>query len=607
MASASWEYPYTNYQYKDLWLEDSMPKQFVITDGWLNMNGTVSSATVTITNTELEQEAFELKETLNASENLQFGSSSARMITFRMHENVPSMVGKWLNVYGYLGNDPTTRICFGRFKVDEDSLSADRTVRTVKAYDAMYDALKKDIKTWYNNLFADTTSVTLVEYLDSLASELGFVYRTGESTGGNLTMSIRKTIEPSRLSGADALRCGLELIGKFGFARSSSSNFYLDEISLSPGIDDGLFPSDTLYPADDLYPQDVNPNVENITKSYYTSVQFEDYNAESITQVVIRGESDEVGVTVGTAGNTYTVSGNFLLYGKSASELTTIGNNLLNAIKNRYYRPATVECKGNPFILLGSPIRISTTYRGIVTYVLERTLKGIQSMKDTYVARGEQYYSTEVNSIRSMFQQLEGKTVKIKADVDGIETEVTDLATATASSISQLSGEISLKVSVGDIMDGLATETAYSAIKINPNSIQVTSSGTFTVDSSNFKLTSSGYCEMGNCMIKGGTIALGTSGSTKLWIDLDRGFQMSDGSNFAYLQEGYLAITAYHAHGDRMLRFDSNGLTLSDNAAVTVSEFNVPNGGAGASKTQRSVYWRKASNLGNNEYVLCGA
>lgn len=596
------------------WLMDSIHKNVVITDGAYDVyHDVVTGGTVVIRNEQLEQEGFEYRRVLCAEDELRYGSCCADCLKFKMHENIPSLKGKLLNVYMYCDVDGEMYDSWyvGNFTVYEDKLSADKTYREVVCYDKMYEILNTNMADWYNTLLPNSSSTTtLGDMVYSFVHYFDLYFNYSTPTFSNRNMVVRKTINPVTLSGGDVLRAMGELMGAFPHYNPGQHNNQLYFWGLSAGIDDGLFPSDTLYPSNTLYPQDVNSVIDDIPKSYYMSATFEDFVSESITGLTIRADSEDAGVTVysgaTTPENIYTIQGNFLLYGKSASELTAIGNALLPNITNRYYRPATIEAKGNPEIWLSQPIRVATKYRGVTTYVLEQIYTGIQALKVQYVSRGRQFYDARVNSITTKFQQLEGKTLKIKADIDGIETEVTDLASQTSTQISQLSDRINLKVSQGEIMSGLASETAYSAIEIMPYKIAVSSSGTFTVDSSNFKLTSSGYCEMGNCMIKGGTISLGTSGSTQLWIDLDRGFQMSDGSNITYLQEGYLSITAYHAYGDRILRFDNNGLTLSDNAVVTVSELNVPNGGVGASKTQRSIYWRKASSLGNDEYVLCG-
>lgn len=620
------------------WLMDSLHKNVVITDGLYSPYDDTFSGnpTVIITNEQLEQEGFEYHRILCAEEELRFGSCCADCLKFKMHENIPTLKGKVLNVYMYCDEYVSSSDVWyvGNFIVYEDRLSADRTYREVTCYDKMYEILNTNMASWYKSLFPTSSStITLGDMVSDFAHHFNLYFNYSTDTFANRNMVIKKTIDPVTLSGADVLRAMAELVGAFPHINSGEHYNQLYFWGLSKGIDDGLFPSDTLYPANDLYPQDVNSSTDDIAKDYYISADFEDFISESITALTIRADSEDVGVTVysgeTTPENIYTIQGNFLLYGKSTSELNAIGTALLPNLIKRYYRPATVVAKGNPDIYLSQPIRVATTYRGVTTYVLEQTYTGIQALKVTYTSHGRQFYDAQVNSITTKFQQLEGKTLKIKADIDGIETEVTDLATQTASSISQLSGDIEMKVSVGDIMDGLATETAYSAIKINPSAIQVTSSGTFTVDSTNFKLDSSGHATL-----KGASFESGNLSNTYAEITNDGIFRSLNSRTTTELKSGTLYLNYYdsaqktslfsHAQigpGSISLYQDATGKSaifsanlngsLNGSAIVTnaseIETFNLHNGGVSGSHASRTPYWRKFSNVTENDYVICGA
>lgn len=52
-----------------------------------------------------------------------------------------------------LGGHTDVPFQFGRYKVDSDTPTADRTCRDVVAYDALYDILNADVAAWYNTVF----------------------------------------------------------------------------------------------------------------------------------------------------------------------------------------------------------------------------------------------------------------------------------------------------------------------------------------------------------------------------------------------------------------------------------------------------------------------
>lgn len=359
------------------------------------------------------------------------------------------------------------------------------------AYDALYDIINADVAGWYNSLLPTANdTVTLGQMRFAFTAYFGLTQETISLPNDNFV--VHRTIEPEQLSGADIIRYICELEGCFGQINNVGNFKY---VVLSSGIDDGLFPSDTLYPANDLYPQDVNHDVTPVPKSRYIDVEFEDYNAESITGLTIRTNDSDVGVTVGSQGNVYVITGNPLVYGCNAATLQTVATNALSNMENRYYRPCTVNALGNPLHEVGDGIRISTTYRGVVTYILERTLSGIQALRDTYVANGEQYYTEKLNSVTSQFKQLANKTTEIKADVDGFKVEVSEDYVSK---------------------DGVVTDlnAKMSGINITSNAINIYSTGTFTVDSSNFTLSANGIVTMAGATITGGTITTTGSGST---------------------------------------------------------------------------------------------
>lgn len=570
------------YSDPTLFYGEAVNKDLLITDGTVTVSGTsysVAGATVTITNDLLEQEGFELHQSLCSESQITFGACESNYITFVMHENIPTVKGKTLSVYLIPDSDASKMLQIGVFKVQEDKLSADRTKRTVTAYDAMYDILNADVAGWYNSLLPNSTSsVTVGQMRFALTAYFGITQEA--IVLANDSMVVKRTIEPESLSGADVIKALCEINGCFGQITNEGKFRYVE---LSPGIDDGLFPSDTLYPADDLYPQDVNHDVTMMPKAHYISVQFEDYNSEEITQLTIRTDDSDVGTTVGTAGNPYIIQGNFLVFGKNATELTTIASNCLDKIKNRYYKPCTVEAAGNPLHEVGDPIRVNTTYRGIVTYILQRTMRGIQALRDTYTAMGEEYTNQQLNSVSSQFKQLANKVTQVKIDTDGVQAYVEEqLDTSVQGSYANITaGQIALKVSKNNLVSDLDDE--MSGITIESNAIKVQSSGTFTVDSSNFRLAQNGALTVR-------TVTFDHSGTGHSDITIDNGvlssgglqvgngaLQIASSGSFTYVTDSTVQINGailscpsgsqLLVNGDPILT-QSSSLTISSNLTV---------------------------------------
>lgn len=576
-------------------------RDLLITDGTVTVSGTsysVAGDTVTITNELLDEEAFELHQSLYSDNQLRYGACESNYITFVMHENIPTLKGKTLTVYMIPDNDASKMLQIGIFTVTDDTLSADRTRRTITAYDAMYDILNADAAEIYNSLLpTKTDSLTLGQLRFAVTAYFGLTQETISLP--NDSMVVKRTIEPESLSGADLMRAICELEGCFGTITNEGKFKY---VVLSPGLDDGLFPSDTLYPANDLYPQDVNPNVTVVSKASYTDVQFEDWNSESITQLTIRANDSDVGTTVGTPGNTYVIQGNFLVYGKNATDLTTIGNNILTNMQNRYYRPCTVNAAGNPLREPGDGIRIATTYRGIVTYILQRTMRGIQALRDTYTASGEKECNQQLNSAATQFKQLANKIVQVKADTDGVQAYVEEQldSTVQGSYANITSGQIALKVSKTNIVSDLNVEMD-SYITIASNRITFGSTGTLVVDTTNFTLDAAGNATFkGN--VTGATITsskITSTDSQNLSISLWNGILESGGTgqDLSIYKGEMLATNTYG-----WITIDKTGIYQTRTGGSVSWKL-----GADGSVTLfgDTIVFRKFSNLSADDYVLC--
>lgn len=401
-----------DYKYKDLFYDRSVKKSLRIYN---------DDETLVLTNSDIHYESFELTESICSEQNLVFGSCEPSMVKFRVSNIVTSLKNQWLTVSETLEGGADEPFLFGRYKVFSDELTSDRKYRDITAYDALHDALEVDLTTWYNNLLPnDDSEVTHKQLRDSLFEFLGIEQE--DIVLPNDDMIIQRTIQREQLFGYDVLTALCEINGCFGHIGRDGKFQYIHLKEMK----EGLYPSNTLYPRDDLYP--TNPmNAELINKSYYINAEYEDSTTAKIDKLQIRQEEGDVGHTYGTGNNCYIVEGNFLVYGKSSEELEQIAANLYSVISKVWYRPAHVEAKGNPCLEVGDGIRLRTKNKIVYTYILQRTLKGIQALRDTYDAEGEQYQKKDVNSPRAEILQLKGKTNILTRTIEETRLEMSDL------------------------------------------------------------------------------------------------------------------------------------------------------------------------------------
>lgn len=401
------------------------------------------------------EESMSLQESLCSNSDLRFGSCEASVFKIRLIEQFLPISGqKMVASISYAGVDTE----LGRYKVDSDKPTADRRYRDIVAYDAMYDIINADVAEWFNTILPDEdSSVTLKEFRTSFLEYFGIEQEDVELI--NDDMPVTRTIAPVQLSSRTVITAICEINGCFGhIGRDGKFQYiFLKEMT------EGLYPSDTLYPSDDLYPADPM-NAEQISRNQYISATYEDFTTAKINKLQIRQEENDIGYIYGDGDNCYIVQDNFLVYGKSTEELKSIATNLYSIICKVWYRPAHVEAKGNPCLEVGDGIKLSTTYEIVYTYILQRTLKGIQALRDTYDSEGEQYQREEVNSTHKQIIQLKGKSNVLERTIEQTRLTIEDVEKGLQSQITMNASSIVSEVARAKKAEGdLASRITQTA------------------------------------------------------------------------------------------------------------------------------------------------
>ena len=434
-----------DYKYQDLFLENSIKKNLIIKfDG-----GEIS-------NSDIFYETMELTESICSDNQITFGNCEASVFKITIANiNVP-LEGKWITVSTILNDKTDEPFVFGTYKVASFKPTADRSRRELVAYDAIKDILSADMTDWYNGL---AFPMNLKKFRDSFFEYLGFEQE--ETTLTNDEMVVEKTIESDEISGKYIINAICEINGCFGHVNRNNKFQYL-EIAFNQF---GLYPRNDIYPADDLYP--VEPSGRKIANNLWISCEYEDYLVEKIDTLQIRQKENDIGVIIGNGENLYVIQDNFLVYGKSSSDLEQIAKNTFNVIKSlSKYRPYSVECLGNPCIEVGDAIRITAKSEIIESYVLQRTIKGIQSLRDTYKAEGQKVRSQNLNSTQKSIKQLKGKTNEIVRTVEETRIEISDLDKNLSAKIqinaSAISSEVTRATNAENSLSSRITQTAES-------------------------------------------------------------------------------------------------------------------------------------------------
>lgn len=468
-----------DYKYKDLFLKSHVDKQLLIaTDDGL----------FTATNPDINWENFELTESLCSESELRFGSCEASMVKFQIRNAFIPLAGKWLTITETLEENTDFPFQYGRYKVFSDVPTADKEYRDIVAYDAMYDILNADVAAWYNTLLPNKEStVTLKQFREFFLRhfELAEVLpKIGEDDAGNPlyglvndSMIVGRAIQPEQISGKDVITAICEINGCFGHIGRDGKFYYI----YLPQDIQGLYPANFLYPdhvpeewdylpqaeTGHLYPQD--PKGEWMGSGRYIKCQYEDYVVRQINKVQIRKEENDIGTIYpktepSDKDNSYIIQDNFLVYGKSTEELDAIAENIYRKIRGIVYRPFDAECPGNPCFEIGDPLSFTTKYKIVESYILSRTLKGIQSLKDSYSSKGLERRSQNVNSVQKSIIQLKGKANILTRTIEETKLEMYDIEAELSNTITITAGQI--RTELQNTKEGLESTISQTASQI---------------------------------------------------------------------------------------------------------------------------------------------
>ena len=457
------------------------------------------AAWLTIGMDQICAETVNLTESISSGSNIIWGSCEAAKFIITVADVEDEMTGREFTATLSIGD---YKMAYGIYIVDSVTrLQADRRKRKITAYDRMIK-FDTDISDWYHAMYpTDDAAHTVKELRDSLCEEIGVPQEQTVLINDGLVVG--KTISPESLCGRDVLKAICEINGVFGHFDRTGTLVY---VSLQ---DTGLYPSDTLYPGDDLYPQSGWAAAEEL--EYYKSITYEDYLIDGIDRVQIRQEEGDIGAVVGSGSNAYLVEGNFLAYGLGSADLTKLAWSIYDTIAGKTYRPAKIATYAMPWIEVGDGLRAITTDTEIATFVLTRTMSGIQGMMDTVEAKGTKTQGQEFG-IQNEIIQLKGKTAVIVRSVDEVSATVTDLEKQTTAQIKVVSDKIAAEVKRATDQE---IELAGS-ISVLAGQIEAKVSRGDLIASINLEVNKAGSCitmEAGHFVFKGSNFFVNADGS----------------------------------------------------------------------------------------------
>ena len=278
--------------------------------------------------------------------------------------------------------------------------------KTITAYDAL-SLFDKNVAEWYNGL--NFNSLTLKAFRESLCTYCGVGFES--VTLPNDSMTISRTMSATSITGRDILSACCELCGCWPKIDLWGTN-KLKWVTL------GATSCETF-------------DYSQYDYTFRPDSTREEYDCKGINAVIIRATDDDVGghYPATVQDNPYIIQGNFLCFGKSTAELTTIAQNIYNQIANKPYRPHKTVIMGRPYLEPGDKVTVKFADGNggtFDTYILKRTMTGEAALLDTYEAKGEKEHR-EQYGISQQIQQIQGRTNELTRTVDETVNTITHI------------------------------------------------------------------------------------------------------------------------------------------------------------------------------------
>ena len=389
---------------KNAYYDDTLLKTLIIT--FPNKN-------VTFTGDDILGESVKLIEKIETERSLTFKGCIASKFTFKVADNVIDLRGEYLEAT--IQTDETEEIpLFSGYVDDQDNETREDIVTTFTCYDPLYKIGSKNMQSWVDGL---SFPVTVRNFRNSLFSNLGITQEARTLINDNLTISANFKSFVDAPSATDIMKWICQLNGVYG-QYGRDKKFHYRELN---ALSEGTYPAEDLYPGEDTFPSAENAGV-TINTSDYVSLTYEPYTTDYITKVVIIDGGGLDQGQAGVEGNTFIVQDNPIAFNvnmQSAARALLAKINVVNHIP-----VIKMKCVGLPYVECGDTFLSYTRKNVCRSYVLQRTLSGIQALFDEYSSDSDKDYPPYKATTKSMTNADRKKILQIQSDIVRIDGKI---------------------------------------------------------------------------------------------------------------------------------------------------------------------------------------
>lgn len=173
---------------------------------------------------------------------------------------------------------------------------------------------------------------------------------------------------------------------------------------------------------------------------YQDTLTWSDYRTAPIARVQLRFDEQDVGTIYPpeTGGNTYVITGNYLLTAQNAQSLLPVAKVLYEQLSGVQYTPCKLTVPSRLGIREGQILTVvAPTGERLTAYVMERTTS---RDRDTLECTGSPTRDSSAALNSQSYQALSGKILRLQTDVDGLRVENRDMSGKMADFVLDVEG-----------------------------------------------------------------------------------------------------------------------------------------------------------------------
>ena len=347
---------------------------------------------------QIDSESMELIESLSESDSIEFVGCISSQFKITLHDVSDNLKGERIEAYVYTDNSIEEPICLFHGKVEDVSISANKSHKSLTAYDILYEKGDIEVANWYKGL---RFPITLKNFRDSLFNFLEITQET--ITLPNDSIQIDKQYSPNTMKSLDVIKSICQINGVFGIINRDNKFEYR------------------------ILPKSDSASVTEAIQ-YQKGLEFQEYIVNPVDKLTIRQTENDEGVSYGSGDNNYIIQGNMFTLNLEQETLETIAENIYPNVEGFYYTPFVSDNNGLPWIECGKDIvsynvydydnstPTNPVYKALTFFILRRELSGIQNLRDSYSAEGDEFQrifvtdlQSKIDTIIEQIQQMSGK------------------------------------------------------------------------------------------------------------------------------------------------------------------------------------------------------